>query len=376
MASAVSVGRRSARPLPGPSPRPAYLGHIHNFRGFAIFVILVAHSFSLFDWSGSPGLADFLKRVFANGTIFFLFISGYLFQHLSAGYRPAEFMRKKLRNVLVPYLVVSAPAILVFTLIARRPGAPAGFYEAPVWEQVIGFLVTGTHLAPFWYIPTLFVFFAASPLLHWLDRRAWFYYSLPLLLLLPVLVPRSGPNPLVGFVHYLPAWVAGMAGSRFREEVRSWLSRGLWSVIALAALFFVAELLFSPGRYGWYSELSKLAMALVLVECFRRWGSRVDHWFALPGTLSFGLYLIHSYVISGARAVSQSVLGGLPSGGWVVFGLGAAMVIGTCLAITEVISRKLGPLSRLVVGVAPLPAALPRETLTSRRSAAHRGTVR
>lgn len=379
-----SIGLRRART--GKAAPTPYLSHIHNFRGFAILVIVITHCFALFDWSGNPGLADFLKRVFANGTIFFVFISGYLFQYLSGRYRVADFYRKKFRNIVVPYVIISIPALIAFTAFARRPGAPAGLYERPMLEQVLYFLTTGSHLAPYWYLPTLIVFFAAAPLFHWLDRRRWLYWCLPALPFVPILVPLSGANPLVTFVHFLPVWILGMACSRFQRFANDWLGRGLWFLIALAVLLFIAELAFAPGRYSWYSEMHKVALTLVLLESFRRWGNRVDHWFSMPGTLSFGIYLLHSYLISGARAVCEAVLGGLPAGGLVVFGLGATMAVAVCIATAELLARRLGPLSRLVMGVEPTKAAehpstgtaliAARETLTSRPPAAHRDTVR
>ena len=384
MPSTFSIGRRPVTRTTRPPARPPYLSHVHNFRGFAILVIVVTHCFSLFDWSANPGLADVMKRVFANGTIFFVFISGYLFQHLSGNYRVIDFYRKKFRNIVVPYVLASVPALILFGAFVRRPGAPAGLYDSPVLERMVHFLATGSHLAPFWYLPTLIVFFAASPLLRWMDRRPWFYLCLPALLPVLVLVPCHEPNPLVGFVHYLPVWVLGMACSRFRRVANKWLDRGLWPLLSLAGLLFAAELAFAPGRYSWYSEAQKLLLALVLLEAFRRWGSRVDHWFALPGTISLGIYLTHSYLISGARAVFEGIMGGLPAGGVVVFTLGTATAIGACIATVEVIARRLGPLSRLVLGVAPLPKTLRASTGAARTAArkalpgptAHRDALR
>lgn len=90
------------------------LGHLHNFRGLAIAFIVATHCMSMFDWSDSPELRNVLARVVANGTIFFIFISGYLFHYLSHDFRALDYWLKKLRFVVLPYSLVSIPAILIF----------------------------------------------------------------------------------------------------------------------------------------------------------------------------------------------------------------------------------------------------------------------
>lgn len=69
---------------------------MHYFRGFAICAIVINHmayylGHESFQWA-------WLK----NGTIFFLFISGYLCQFLDSRRRssPMEYYSKKLKNVI------------------------------------------------------------------------------------------------------------------------------------------------------------------------------------------------------------------------------------------------------------------------------------
>lgn len=129
--------------------RPARLPHLHNFRGLAIIFIVATHCISIFDWASAPLLRDVLGRVVANGTVFFLFIAGYLFHHLSSGFRAIPYWRNKLRFVVLPYVIVSIPAIALATTIVRRDGLRPGFYDQSVFWQVLEFLGTGSHLSPF-----------------------------------------------------------------------------------------------------------------------------------------------------------------------------------------------------------------------------------
>lgn len=328
-----------------------YLGHVHNFRGFAIVLIIFTHCISIFDWSGSPLLAEVLKRAVANGTILFLFIAGYLFQHLSDRYRVGDYLSKKARFVVLPYLVVSLPALLLFTVIVQRPDVPPGFYDRTVFGQVAFFLLTGSHLAPFWFIPTIIVFYLASPALYWLDRQPWFYWLLPLLVSIPVFVSRGQFNPLQSFVHFLPVWVLGMACSRYQAVAARWLERLLWPLTAVGLMLFGLEMAFTQGTHTWYSSIGKIVLTLVLFEAFRRGGQRFDSVFALAGTLSFGLFYLHSYVISAGKVVLGKLVGAPPPGNLFLFIVSGFGAVALSTLTVQILRRLLGRRSRLLIGV-------------------------
>jgi len=72
------------------------LNYINVFRGLAILLIVAGHSMQF----GEVG--SFAQRlsveVFAGGTALFIFISGFLFQHLSGKYEFKNYMKKKWLN--------------------------------------------------------------------------------------------------------------------------------------------------------------------------------------------------------------------------------------------------------------------------------------
>lgn len=329
----------------------SYLTHVHNFRGFAIVLIVFTHCLSAFDWSESPLLIKALKHVVANGTILFLFIAGYLFQHLSDRYRAWEYLWKKARFVALPYFLISIPALVLYTVFMPRPDMPAGFYEMQEWKQALFFLFTGSHLAPFWFIPTIVIFYLISPVLYWLDCKPWFYRLLPLLLLIPVFVSRGYLKPLQSFIHFLPIWVLGMACSRYRHSVTSWLDRWLWALLLLSILFLGFEMAFADGTHTWFSSLGKTVLTLGLFELFRRWGKGANSWFETVGTLSFGIFFLHSYVISVGKLGAEQVLGGLPGGS--LLGVVVAGVVATIISklLVRLVKQACGSSSRLFIGV-------------------------
>jgi hypothetical protein len=327
----------------------ARLQYIHNFRGLAIMFIVATHCVSIFDWSQTPVLHDVLARVVANGSIFFLFIAGYLFDHLSASYRYQSYWATKMKFVVFPYLIVSIPAIIFFTFLAHREGLATGFYSQPKWKQIFDFLITGKHLAPFWFIPTIVIFYVVSPVLRRFFSLKIAYLTLPVLFFVGVQVPRG--NALESFVHFLPIWVLGMACSRFRDQINIWFGRLLWPMIFVFLGLSAAGIHWAPGTHSWYSDLQKAVLTLIILECLRRIGHRGDRWFGLAGSLSFGIFFIHSYVITAAKIFIQWVsteklIGSLPL---LLLAAFIAVVVTTLLVV--LVKKVTGKRSRYLIGV-------------------------
>jgi peptidoglycan/LPS O-acetylase OafA/YrhL len=326
------------------------LGHLHNFRGLAIAFIVATHCMSMFDWSDSPELRNVLARVVANGTIFFIFISGYLFHYLSHDFRALDYWLKKLRFVVLPYSLVSIPAILIFTWFLRRDGMRPGFYEQAPWMRALEFWVTGAHMAPFWFIPTIVVFFLAAPLLLRVFSTPRRYLLLPLLFVVSMFVPRSA-NPLLAFVHFLPVWVLGMACSFFRDDADRWIQRLFWVMPVIVLLLFFVELHWTRGTHSWYSAVQKAVLSVFLLEVFRRLGARADRWFWRLGSLSFGIFFLHSYVITSVKRVTEQLGLAQPRGGVIELCVAACLMLGLTMGLVMLLKNMLGVRSRMVIGV-------------------------
>ena len=90
-----------------------FLGYIHNFRGIAILFVVGGHILLSWPENEHPLAKDVLYSIWQNGTVLFVFIAGYLFQYLIGKYRTFDYWKKKLRYVILPYLLISGPAIII-----------------------------------------------------------------------------------------------------------------------------------------------------------------------------------------------------------------------------------------------------------------------
>lgn len=280
-------------------PRQDFQHHIHVFRAIAIMLIVVAHTLPSLDWSTHPRLGRLIDGIANESSIFFFFIAGYLFQYLSRSFRYRAYLLQKLKTVIVPYLILSVPAIFIFTQLTRRTGMWSWFYSIPEWQQVVLFFLTGKHLAPLWFVPTIALFYLAAPLFIWVDRRVPRLYWLVLpLWLLSLYLGRDGPlGPINKAVYLLPVYLLGMAFSHHRMAAQALVAR-YWPLLLMVASVGYAGYVLDWPQPPQYLMLMKLPAALLLVHLLLKthhwFGSRLDY----IAHVSFGIFFIHAYFIS------------------------------------------------------------------------------
>ncbi|SMG41902.1 Surface polysaccharide O-acyltransferase, integral membrane enzyme [Marivirga sericea] len=329
--------------------KKAFLHYIHNFRGIAIIFIVAAHMFLFWDiQKEAPFVKIVLDAVWRNGTVLFVFIAGYLFQYLKSKYRYRTYLGKKIKFVILPYLIVSIPVIL-FRLFVSPPedvyNAFPNYFEWSLIKKVLVFIVTGTHLLPFWFIPMIFIYYLISPIFVFLDNRPSFYkYILPCLIVLSFFIERGNRGDLhnihMNFFHFLSIYVFGMWFSHYNDKILSWSVKFKWLVIIPFIVFFLSTIVFYEGI--WYDQLQYLQ------KIFLCWGLfyllyrkddvvpvKINKILALFADYSFGIFFIHYLVFLVLRMVSERVYPWFLKGSLVNW----IMVFGLTLIISLVVVR-------------------------------------
>ncbi|WP_374434134.1 acyltransferase family protein [Inhella sp.] len=329
------------------------LDDLHQFRGLAILLILATHCVSFFDWDQHPLQAELARRTTANTTLLFVFIGGYLFDHLSRDrFDARDYWLKKLRFVAFPYLVISTPALGMALSGRLRPDFPQGFSDWPLWRQLVEMLGTGVHLVPFWFIPGILLLYLVAPLIRWAfqDRRA--FVVMPLLLVLSLVIDRGTFQPWKAALHFMPIWVLGMAACRFRAQVCSWLAWS-WPLFWLAAaVAMLAELAWMPGTHSPLSTLGKLMLAFALLHLVGQFKGAPAHLLELLGDVSFGLFFVHSYVITAGKLAWARFVGAPPQGNGLLLLLAIGLFTLFSYVLVHALIRLVGRnRSRMIVGV-------------------------
>jgi peptidoglycan/LPS O-acetylase OafA/YrhL len=322
-----------------------FLNYIHSFRGLAIIFIVAGHCIYAFNWDNNLLLRAILGRFINNGTVLFVFIAGYLFQHLSYKYDFKTYMKSKLNNVLLPYIIISVPAIVKAVFIAHDKG----FDEYPKMLKIILLYVTGRHLEPLWFIPMIALFYVVSPLLIKLDKKNILYYSLPFFVIVSSIVPRNNLNIFQAFVHFISVYVGGMFCSRYREQTIKFTKKYFYPLVILFFLIFIADVYttYTGSVLGFLNLWGKLLLCLLLINILQRFDAIVKDKFNYLAEISFGLYFLHAYVVS---VFSKIIPDGSINGNIIFYSLYAFSAIAMTTLILFIAKKILGSRSRSIVG--------------------------
>lgn len=330
---------------------------VHLFRGLAITFIVALHSLESFDWTDSPVTYDVFRALLSGSSALFFFISGYLFQHLSSRFDYRRYLKRKAETVLAPYLIVSIPALVASLTIVRQAGIWPWFYDLPIPAQLGLFLITGKHLEPLWFVPTMFLFYFAAPLLLRIDRSPrWYWLIVPAFLLSLAIGPNGPTGPLHKAAHYLSIYVIGMCVSHYREDVDRTTSKFLWPLLGATVTMFILM----AGGDKLIRELQlpfKLLNAVLIIFLLRRWQFPGMGWVDILAGASFAIYFLHGYLLAAFRlgwtrlaTGTLSSQSGMFPPSVIGFILHTAVALIVCMLIIRLVQRIFRRHSRYLIG--------------------------
>lgn len=354
-------------PIPAARTRGAYLSYVHSLRGCAIVAVVAVHVVDAAGWdraSAGP-LQNMISALLGNATVLFIFVAGFLFQHLSHRFCYESYLVKRLGTVVLPYLVMSTPTLMQQYL--KHTGVFTGTTSTPPLLVAAHAYLTGAQMPiPFWYVPVIILFFVAAPLFVTIDQYASAYWLLVPAFGVGALIHRSAGATVVwqSAIYFLSVYLLGMAASHYRETWLGLIGRYRWGILALAIALFSMNILLLRHRGPIFSKMpfsteagvvdldlfAKSVLALFLLEWFRRHDERLRRWFTSLADASFGIFFVHGYFTQSLshtrwwQHLSDSPVGVAH----VVLSVGAVVLFS--LFCTRVAQRVLGRLSRFAIG--------------------------
>ena len=267
---------------------------------------MLSHLSSLNTIGASGKIAHFIV---VDATTWFVFISGYLLSHTEFvnNFNFKNYIHKKIKFVLTPYLIVSLPAILAALYVSRPHFYDLTNFEYTLWALSVG----GNVIRPMWFIPMIFLFFLTSPMFHKLNRQL-----LPILTIICLTFsmlswrPFNNSNPFFSFAHFLGFYLLGIYLQSIRENIYSISIKSAILIILTSLISFIALLLkywehfilqsnfvsfferigeFNPMQLG---KLLILISLFVFLEIFLN--RRITALSRLA-KISFGLFFIHGF---------------------------------------------------------------------------------
>ncbi|GIP34495.1 acyltransferase [Paenibacillus sp. J2TS4] len=378
---------------------------IQHLRSLAFLAVVLQHTIGHYAYEPDVNLADgvalaLLLLAVKFAVPLFVFITGLvLFYNYEGPLRYIDFMAKRFKDIVVPYLVWSA----VYYAVSWS-------WNKDVMTEIIEFLrlaVTGKASYHLWYVIMILQFYLFFPVLRRavlalqrkLDTRARTYAALlvmaglyvylmtlvwPINLAaeqwnIPVITPMfteyADRNGLYFIYYFLLGAVAGIA----LHSWKSWIKRYRVPI----NLFFIAMFCYFAYRVisGFQLEpvfqihfndlfLLRPVMAVYLIASIMvmygltmRLTERIDagtnRWLNVIGRYSYGAYLVHALMLKGAVPLADWLLDGMN----VTLRTMLAFVL--CSAMSVVVTMLLSrtPIGKAVTGIGA-------SRRTSRQSAA------
>jgi peptidoglycan/LPS O-acetylase OafA/YrhL len=339
-----------------------FLNHIHNYRAIAIIGVVATHALQNFHWPPGSLVFNGLNFALNETSIWFVFIAGFLFQHLSGRFKLSKYLLSKAKFVVLPYLVLSIPALLYFTLVARQDNVWAGFYDHSPLIQAGLFLLTGKHLAPYWFIPMICLFYLLAPAFLRIDKSRFAYlWLLPPLLLLSAIIGRDGLLIHTGLdgryatfskaLYMLPVYMLGMLCSKYHNDLLVLLKRYNW---ALAGACLVMVLLGAQsGKEAHFLHfLFKITTGVYLIYLLHLIDRPLGNRLTYLAHASFGVYFLHGYFLAAEKILSAKLQ--LPAyiheGNFMSFAVLTLAVTVLCALTVKAAQMLFKEKSRLLVG--------------------------
>lgn len=319
---------------------------IQNLRALAISAVVLTHVAGEFlaGADGQPHLS--LNEV----NISFTFVAGFLFRATAFDDSYFQFIRRRAKNILVPYICISLPALVAYvTGMKTHPHLDLSAHQGVT--LFIFLLYTGAHLGPLWFVPMIFTLYLCVPLFKLVDRSNLAYLVTIagglVLAMGPVVRPQHDAAPIQAAIHYAPVFLLGMACSRNFDALVEFVSlRPGWTAWAFGAA--IAFNLMVEDDLNYLAKIL-LLLAIFLVLSIMSLPAGLERMMTAMATRSFGIFLIHGYLIAMLRIAHDR---GLVGGDWALPTCVAvsALVILCCSAILQGAKRVLASRSRLAVG--------------------------
>ena len=328
---------------------------LENFRGVAIIFVMLSHIMSIQNM-GKVG--DVFYYLVGDATAWFIFISGYLFYYLEINkFNYFDYLKKKVKFVVLPYLILSFPAILFWIYSSQHVIYGLTAIKYFFWSLIAG----GIAVGPMWFIPMIVIFFLLTPVFNILSKTKFIYIFVAVSLGFSLFSSRSiyNANALLSFMHFLGFYLLGMVAAKDAAALEALKTSTKVTLIFIAIFVFIIFGLLFPGidnipssffsGLGFlnYILVGKLALLVAIFLIFERFFERQNKVLGYFAKISFGLFFIHGFMGAVFQRVSRDIHYASPM---LKLLCEVGVIVFVSVAVVYVLKKFLGKWSRYVIG--------------------------
>lgn len=167
----------------------------------------------------------------------FFFISGFLFFHNYQVGKASQKLFRRVRGLLIPYLLWNFIASICWFLIAEMVGTeyvePCSRYYG--FQNYLSLFLTSGHLSVFWFVRNLIVYAVLSPILYFTIRNKFVGGVAVFCAIIPTLATEMAYTSIVYWAQFyiLGGWV----GIHYKKFFSIFPLQSVWKQVCIVALW-------------------------------------------------------------------------------------------------------------------------------------------
>lgn len=294
------------------------LHSLDYFRALAILLVVAGHSYE--PWI----INTFAERVLANmitgGTSLFVFISGFFFHYVYfQKFNYLMFLKKKIQQVFIPYLILSLAGISYYLL---SPARLPFYYKLGIrklqtlpdyLEMIAAYLWTGKITSSYWYIPFILILFVLSPIFIRYIKLSFISRIIIFLLLLGAAMlihrPLGNLSPLHSVLYFMPIYLLGMLSSIHQQKIFTFIKGKTFLLALLVVMLSAAQIWLYDGYGNFHKKLifsyngidiiiiQKIVLCFLLLSLLQKFEDKEIPVLKLLASASFAIYFIHPWML-------------------------------------------------------------------------------
>jgi acyltransferase-like protein len=345
-----------------------FLNSINYFRGIAIFIIVLGHSYWLAGFEATTDIEKTFEAVATGGTALFVFVSGFMFHHVfyKRTFDFKKFLMNKGKNVVIPYLIMSSYMIYkaVFIKESYLNLKNIGIEINNKITAILFYYGTGYHMIAYWYIPFAILLFIASPIYL---RYIKLSNKTQIILIVAGIIlssfihrPTNNFNALQSLIYFSPIYIMGIWSSINKEKIYEKLKgKETWLAIGFLGLGYLQGVILDhPYNYQKtifeYKGIDltiyqKIFMIYFLMILLRRLEDKKIWVLDFMAKYSFAVFFIHGYLLMNGMELKKALGLNFQSGILGLLTIAFLITMVSCF-IASLIKRLLPKHSRKLIG--------------------------
>lgn len=262
----------------------------------------------------------------------FMFASGFIYMATKKDIPYRDFLLKKVKRLMVPYLSVSAIVITIKLLTEGH-----AYVENPVtWMSYVKMLYLPEAGYFLWFIWALWWMFVISPLFKTKQMRLGLFVLAIVLHYMPSFLPEV--FCLRQFQGMFVYFMLGVICCDWKQQIPFICKVPAWCILGIFAIAEGMNLMDTGGHISMLLPYLGIAAVMALSSLMEKWNHKSNGWLMVVSSSSYIIYLFHTIFEGFAKAVVHKI-SFFTDGNEVLFIINVFIVVGCGIVCPIILHR-------------------------------------